>query len=500
MKTLFTTLFTCIILFTNTYAGKLHLASLFQEHMVLQRDMPLSIWGEAKPNASVFIQLASDSTRVTSNAEGMWKATLPAQKAGGPFTFSVRSASESHVFNDVMIGEVWICSGQSNMFMGYQQIPELKALDSLAQNIRSFRVKNTVAFSEQKYLDGSWQLKNPPSAVAFSFAYHLHKAIDVPVGIILTCWGSSSIEGWMPRDLTEKLPHFKSIMKEFDADTEKKAHIDSILSISGTRKRKDDIFLRTQPNILYNAMMKPLAPYACRGIVWYQGEANSRTMESMLQYGTSLPLWIKRLRKEWHNEKLNFIGVTLPAFGNKLHKKAKSDRILENPNAPSWAWIRESQLKALELSNTSMITTIDLGEKNNIHPKDKLPVGQRLALLAEKNTLGISIDAEGPTLKKISIKKNRIIVHFNNAQGLKTKDGEAPKAFFLADESQNWVQAEAKIKGKTVILQCAEISSPLYVRYAFAAMPKVNLVNRVDLPTRPFRSDTFSPPLAIEDQ
>ncbi|WP_430931145.1 sialate O-acetylesterase [Saccharicrinis sp. 156] len=487
------TLFISLLAHGNLVSQKLKLGSLFKEHMVLQREMPVKVWGEAIPHSHVIVILNGDSASVKVNMDGTWETTLPKQKAGGPYTFKIKSGSETIQFNDVLIGEVWVCSGQSNMFMGYHQIPEIKALDSILNNIRTFKVENTVAFKEQKYVGGKWEIKNPPSAVAFTFAYFLQKSIHMPVGIILTSWGSSSIEGWMPRDMTEKLPHFKNIMKKFDADGNKKVRIDSILSISGARNRKDDIFLRTQPNIIYNAMMKPLAPYACRGLVWYQGEANSNGMNNMIQYGTTLPMWVERIRHEWQKDDLQFMAVMLPGFGSKLHKKSKSDEILESPTAPSWAWIRESQCQVLTLPHTAVATTIDLGDKNNIHPSDKLPIGQRLALLAQKNTFNKSIMAEGPILKKTLVKKNRIVIHYTNAKGLKTTDGEDPSAFWLSDDTNTWYRASAKIKGKTVVLTCDKISKPLYVRYAFAAMPKVNLINDTNLPARPFRTDVFEP-------
>lgn len=482
-----------VLCITSVFAKELRLGSPFQEHMVLQQHMPITIWGEATINSLITITVDHKTINVKSDNNGNWKAVFPAHDAGGPYGFLVRSGSKKIEFNDVMFGEVWICSGQSNMFMGYGKTPEIKALDSLSKNIRTFTVKNTVAFTEQNYLNGKWELENPKSAVAFSFAYFLQKSINVPVGIILTSWGSSSIEGWMPRDMVTKLPHFKSIINDFDSDTKKKERIDSILSKQGKRLRKDDIFIRTQPNIIYNAMMKPLIPYTCRGMIWYQGEANAKNVEDMLQYGVTLPLWVNRLRTGWENNNLSFLGVMLPGFGWNLNKMNNATSLIESPEVNSWAWIRESQCKVLDLPNTGIVTTIDLGEQNNIHPKDKLPIGKRLALLAEKKIFNKDIIAEGPSVKSVSVKKNLIVVKLNQAQGLTTNDGNDPKAFWLSDGSGKWYPAEAKIKGKTIHLSSTELKKPLFVRYAFAAMPKVNLVNGAGLPTCPFRTDNFPP-------
>ncbi len=482
----------CLFIFAGVYAGELRLGSPFTEHAVLQRNMPIQVWGEAAPEAEVVVAFSNVNVSVKAGKEGKWQATLPKQKAGGPYKLKVSSGQEVIEFSDVMVGEVWICSGQSNMFMSYKNVPEIDSLRATAKNIRAFQFKNTVAFEEQDYIDGEWQLEVPNSAVAFSFAYFLEEATDVPVGIILTCWGSSSLEGWMPRDMTEKLPHFKNIMEKFDADAEKKAKIDSILTVE-ERSTRGDIFLRTQPNIIYNAMMKPFAPYSCRGIVWYQGEANANKIDGMLQYGKSLPLWIQRLRQEWNKPDLHFLGVMLPGYGKQLKPLELTDSLMESPEALSWAWMRESQCKALELPYTGIATTIDLGLKTNIHPIDKLPIGQRLALLAQKNTLGKKVVADGPVLNKVSQNGNSIVVSYKNAKGLKTLDGKTPTAFWVADETQNWARANATIKGKKVVLNSNEVKQPLYVRYAFSAMPKVNLVNGAGLPARPFRTDVFLP-------
>jgi sialate O-acetylesterase len=181
----------------------------------------------------------------------------------------------------------------------------------------------------------------------------------------------------------------------------------------------------------------------------------------------------------------------LPGYGKVLNTDKDIDP--KSPNAHSWAWMRESQLKALELPNTSVINTIDLGDVKNIHPKDKLPVGKRLSLMALKNVLNKKVKALGPTLKKVKIKKNTIVVCFNNVKKLKTTDGKAPTGFWLSDASGKWFPADAKLKGNKVVIKISEVEKPLYVRYAFTGKPNVNLVNEADLPAYPFRTDSFKP-------
>ena len=339
--------------------------------------------------------------------------------------------------------------------------------------------------------------------MAFSFAYFLEQAGDVPVGIILTCWGSSSLEAWMPRDMTETVPHFKTMMEEFDANTKNIEKINSILNGPRPWKRKDDIFLRQQTNILYNAMMNPLVPYGCRGMVWYQGERNAGSMFEMpegkwqarnsgiLKYGDTLKAWIERYRQGWGNDQMEIMIVMLPGYYKPM--KSGAEKGAQNPAAHSWAWMREAQLEVLDLPHTAVINTIDLGKEKNIHPADKLPVGKRLALMAARETLGQDVEAQGPVMKKVEVQDGQIVVRFDHAEGLKTVDGQPPTGFWIANDSKKWVKAEAKLEGETVVLNSSEIKEPQFVRYAFSGKPKVNLVNSADLPVYPFRTDTFKP-------
>ncbi|MGJ8725619.1 MAG: sialate O-acetylesterase [Roseibacillus sp.] len=493
-----------LVVFSLPLAAELRLASPFTDHMVLQREMAVPVWGWAKPGEEVTVSFAGQAKGIKAGEDGRWRVDLdPLSASFDSANLTVTSSSREKIaLKDVVVGEVWICSGQSNMQFATNSVPELKSLLPKAQNLRSFQVQNTVAFAEQETCEGEWKVVPPPSAVAFGFAFFLEQSAKMPIGIIQTCWGSSSIEAWMPRDMTETVPHFKTIMEEFDADTETRKKIQKALDAEPW-SRQEDVFLRRQPNILYNAMMKPLAPFACRGLVWYQGERNTQSMEGMVKepwfsrnsgmllYGGVLKKWIMRYRKEWGNEEMHFLIVMLPGYGNSLKKGP--DQGPESPTAHSWAWFRESQLQALELPHTGVANTVDLGDIKNVHPKDKLPVGQRLALLAARDTLGKEIVAEGPVKSKVEAKGGSLIVEFENGQGLATTDGEAPSGFWLADQSAKWVPAVVRVEGETVVLDSPEIKKPLYVRYGFAGKPKVNLVNGAGLPAYPFRTDDFKP-------
>ena len=486
-------------------SADLTVASPFSDNAVLQRDMQIPVWGTADAGVEVQVNFAGQTRVTTADANGEWRVDLVATKATSkPLEMRISSAQSPEIkITNIVVGEVWICSGQSNMAMGHKVIPEMKPLVSKTSNIRSFEVEHMVAFKEQDTCGGEWSVGPPTSAVAFAFAYHLQLAADVPVGIIHASWGSSSLEAWMPRDMIEVVPHFKTMMKDLDTNTTTREKITSILEGKQPWGRKDDVFLRRQTNILYNAMIHPLVPYACRGLVWYQGERNAQNMEGMvkvpwysrhsgiLKYGDTLNAWVRRYRKEWGNEAMQFQVVMLPGYGETLAGGENTGS--EHPGAHSWAWMRESQMKVLELKHTSVTNTIDLGHLKNIHPKDKLPIGKRLALLAARDTLGHKIVAEGPMMKSVEEKGGRLIVSFIHGSGLKTNNQQAPEGFWVTDESKKWVRANAEIKGQTVELHTEELKKPRYVRYAFAGKPNVNLVNAAGLPAYPFRTDSFAP-------
>lgn len=505
MKLLIGTLMLAAGLLPAGAHAELTVASPFTDNAVLQRDVPVPVWGTADAGATVTVAYADQRKSAVTGPDRRWTISLdPMTGSFTPEELSVTCPGQASIaYDNVVVGEVWICSGQSNMYMGVGRVPAAEALLPTAENIRSFTVKQTVAFTEQDSCEGQWVTQHPDSAVAFSFAYFLEDAADVPVGIIHASWGSSSLEGWMPRDVTDTLPHFKKLMDAFDADQANRENITAIIEGQVPWDRKSDIFLRTQPNILYNAMIHPLVPYACRGVVWYQGERNTGSLSDksdgpwkdwnagMTTYDEALTAWIQRYRQEWDREDLHLLVVMLPGFAKTLPGGPQDGA--NNPAARSWAWMRESQLEVLDLPHTAVANTIDLGHPTNIHPTDKLPIGQRLALLAAHDTLGHDIVAHGPMMKTVERQGDRLVVHFEHAQGLTTQDGNAPTAFWLADDSGQWVRADAELAGDTVILSSAELARPLYVRYAFTGKPTVNLVNEAGLPAYPFRTDTFDP-------
>ena len=495
--------FSQLLGFTHAWGAEFSLASPFTDHMVLQRGQPIPVWGTAETGAQVTVTFAGQERTAVTNDTGKWQLTLEAldgSAEGADFSAKTDRGGKIHLA-DVVVGEVWICSGQSNMQMGRNSVPELKGLSEA--NLRTFEVKRTVAFTEQDRVEGHWAVAGPGSAVAFGFAHFLEREADVPVGIILAAWGSSSIEAWMPRDMTGQFPHFRTIMEEWDANTGAQEKIKAALA-KGKWSGPEDIFMRRQSCILYNAMIKPLAPYACRGLVWYQGERNTRYISGMpdepwyhrvagiREYDEVLKGWMQRYRKEWRREDFHFLVVMLPGYGKLLESGPTMQP--NHPASHSWAWMRESQLAALDLPHTGVANTIDLGDAKDIHPRDKAPIGERLALLAAHDTLGLEVAARGPVFKSVTASGDRLVVQFDHADGLKTTDGEAPREFWIADRAAaEWQPATAKIMGQTVELHSPDVSRPAVVRYAFTGNPDVNLVNEAGLPAYPFRTDQGEP-------
>ena len=461
---------------------------MFGDHMVLQREIPVPVWGKAEPGDTITVRFAGQEVQTRATQDGKWMLQLPPMPASAEGReFLVEAKGVTKRFQDVLVGEVWICSGQSNMQYGWGTKSQARdnwggdaELAKLAEQstnlpIRCYDVPCNVSFAPTDECAGKWSTALPGSAVAFGFSHHLQKSLNVPVAVIVTCWGSSFIEGWMPIELSAELPHFKKIMDDFQKSEVIRTRIESAMKMG---IRDGMTFVRKQPNILYNAMLHPLIPYGCRGIVWYQGEANSDQPEL---YAASLPAWIGELRKRWKRDDLYVLGVMLPQYGE--------DKGVGDPK--SWAWFREAQAKGLKLPHVALINTIDLGDPKNIHPADKAPIVDRLARVARHDIHGEKIPARGPVYQNHKIEGATVTITLDHAEGLTTKDGKAPGGFWLAGEDRQWRPAQAAIKGPTVELQAEGVEKPVACRYAFSSSPAVNVINKAGLPAAPFRTDDW---------
>ncbi len=478
----------------------LKFGSPFQDGMVLQRGKPIKVWGTADSNNEVSISINGTTAVGISGVDGSWMIELPSMLAGGPYELEAVGNGETNTLMDVLVGDVWITFGQSNMVRPLSEMTNKQTyIDDIATNrmIRCLQIAQDAALSPQEsgsmiWLDNS----NPGSwgSVAAVFAHQMHEASGVPTAVIWAAWGSSSIEGWMPVQMTNDFPHFDTMMDHYQSIGEYIAgdiissrlpagystNLEGITAMVNGTETWDDIFIRTRPNIIYNQRIHPLLNFGISGFVWYQGEANAGTAENVAQYGFSLPGFVKEYRQLFGQGDLPFLGVQLPSY-----------------NSAHWAWFRESQSRIAALSNAYVAVTLDTGLVTDIHPYDKEPIGQRLALLGRKYVLGENIEAHGPTFESMSVSGDDVTIHFSHASGLSTDDALDPAEFELAGSDEIWHDATSSlISGVNVIIHSSSVLTPIAVRYAWSPAPvnEVNLINSVGLPAAPFRTDDWAMP------
>lgn len=477
------------------------LPALFSDHMVLQRDAAVPVWGKADPGEEVSVRMGDRTKTVQAGADGKWVVKFADLKAGGPHTLTVKGKNTITV-NDVLIGEVWLGSGQSNMallVLGANDFEREKTMANLPQ-IRMFTVASPSATTAQEDCQGTWVVCTPATVGRFSASLffcgrELHHVLGVPVGLIHSSVGGTPIEAWtspeVQRAATELKPFFAmteernaiivtpATLKKYERDlaawkeavkqakAEKKPLPRKPLDPREVQARKANV------GGLFNGKIAPLIPYAIRGALWYQGEANS-TPAKAPYYQYQLPLLVKDWRTRWGYE-FPFAWVQLPNF--------------DGPNR-DWPVVREAMLKTLALKDTGMAITIDIGEAKNIHPKNKQEVGRRLALWALGAVYGQKVSAtSGPLPAGHKVLGQEVVVSFKHADGgLIAKDGTL-KGFAIAGEDKQWKPAQARIAGDTVIVSSPAVSKPVAVRYAWENNPMCNLYNGAGLPASPFRTD-----------
>jgi sialate O-acetylesterase len=495
-----------------------HLASadvkphvLFTDGAVLQRDIPVPVWGTADDGEKVTVKFQGQEVSTTAK-DGKWMVKLAELKAGGPSTLTIEGKNKVEVV-DVLVGEVWICSGQSNMEWTLNKAAEFAAATESGKAndpmLRLYTVPKAVSDEpletikrnespgQRAWLSADAESAAKFSAVGYFFGRDLRKALGVPVGLIHTSWGGTASEAWTSKKTLEANPEFKGLLDDYQkalarypAAMEKhKAdlaeHKKKVEQAKAEGKRaptaprapggpKDP-----HPAGLYNAMLAPLVPYAIRGAIWYQGEANAGRA---FQYRTLFPAMIKDWRQSWGQGDFTFLLVQLAPY----------QKIVEQPAESAWAELREAQLMATHvLPKVGMAVITDVGEENDIHPKKKEPVGGRLALAARAIAYGESIVGSGPEYLGNSVKGNKVTLRFKNVgQGLIAKDGPL-KGFAIAGEDHKFVKAEAEIEGDTIVVHADQVEKPVAVRYGWANFPVVNLWNKEGLPATPFRTDDF---------
>lgn len=459
--------------------SQLSLPAMFSDNMVLQQKTNAPIWGKSSPNKSIKVVTTWNKKTYTaqSDANGIWKVFVKTPSAGGPYEINISSDNTTLQFKNILIGEVWLCSGQSNMEMpldGWGKINDYEKEISNANfpKIRLFQAKRTASnqpLEDIETTSDGWQVCSPTtisnfSATAYFFGKNLNENLNVPIGLIHTSWGGTLAEAWTSEQSLK-------LMTEF---------IEPIESFKKTRGSSDKIEnIHNKPNSLYNAMIAPIVPYAIKGAIWYQGESNANRA---YQYRTLFPLMINDWRSKW--------GYDFPFYFVQL---ANFRQINEEPTESDWAELREAQFKTLHLENTGMAVTIDVGDAGDIHPKNKQDVGKRLALQAREKTYGKKIISSGPLYKTYKIEDGKIIIYFQPSNSnLKVKEGSTLKGFAIAGPDKVFHWADAVISGDQVVVSSPKVSFPIAVRYAWSDNPVCNLYNEANLPASPFRTDDWT--------
>lgn len=472
LKPLLTGLLSCTLIL-NSYAD-VRLPALVGSNMVLQRNKPLNIWGWADKGEKVTVAFRKGTYTAITAANGQWKVQLPAQIAGGPFTMTI-SGHNTIKLDNILVGDVWVASGQSNMEMpvkGWGKVLNFEQEIAAANypQIRFFQVKHTTSTVPQDDVtpwEGGWQVCSPQSVPEFSsvgyfFAREIYGHQHIPVGVIHSSWGGTIAEAWTSGESLKKMPVFADSVKAFES-----------LATPQSPANPNKVTL------LYNAMLHPLLPYTIRGAIWYQGESNAGRA---YQYRELFPLMIKDWRKQWKNGDFPFYFVQLANFKDKKDQPEESD----------WAELREAQLMTLSLPNTGMASAIDIGDDKDIHPKNKQEVARRLSLIARAKVYGEKIPYSGPVYQSKQVVGNKVILTFKHADnGLLAKKSSTLKGFEVAGADKKFHWAEASISGNRVTVWSSEVANPVAVRYSWANNPDGNLYNGAGLPASPFRTDNF---------
>jgi sialate O-acetylesterase len=469
--------------------------ALISDGMVLQQGMKVPIWGSAGDDERVTVQFQGQTVSTTA-AGGHWQVKLNDLKAGGPFEMTIAGKNTLHLRN-ILVGEVWIASGQSNMEMALRSCAHAQTDIAASHDpmLRLFTVPHVTALEPRHELKGSWKESGPTtaasfSAVAYYFGRDLRKALNVPVGIIHSSWGGTLAEAWTAEAALERHPDFKNVKAQIQTAIAKyeaaKTGQDkngqagkgnTQKARAGARAPVNPAHNPNTPTALYNGMIAPLIPFAIKGAIWYQGESNASRAH---QYQTLFPAMIQNWRHDWGQGDFPFLFVQLAPWQN----------IVKEPQESQWAELREAQLfTSLHLPHTGMAVITDVGEEKDIHPKQKEPVGARLALAALAIAYGQNIAYSGPIYDHMKVEGNKALLYFKHTgRGLEARGGEMT-GFTLAGADKKFVNAQARIQGEHVIVESPEVAKPAAVRFGWANFPVVNLWNKDGLPASPFRTD-----------
>jgi len=493
--------------------AEVRLPRVFSDHMVLQQGQPVVVWGWAAPGESIEVQLGGNSARAVANDRGEWKVTLPKMAAGGPHGLQVKGSS-SVKFEDVLVGEVWLCSGQSNMEMGINAVRNGKAEAAAADypRIRLLMVPNKwtpepradiepaawKVCTPQTIVEGGW---NGFSAVGFLFGRELHQKLGVPVGLIDATWGGTVVQSWTPPEGFGEVPalqaEYERVLLGDPRSSSHQARLEEFLKeterwLGAAREAKEKRALvppmpvypaellppgnLQHATALYNGMIHPLAPFGIRGAIWYQGESN---LDDGARYADRMKALVAGWRKVWGQGEFPFFFVQIAPY----NYGGEAERM-----GPFW----EAQARAAaEIPNAGLAVINDIGDLKDIHPANKHDVAHRLALLALAKTYGQQdVVWSGPTFKSLSLEGDKLRVSFDHAEGgLVSRDGKPLTWFEIIDaEEGGFVPATAQMEGSIVVLSAPEVKRPVAVRFAWNMLAEPNLANRAGLPAGAFRA------------
>ena len=468
------------------------LPSILAEHMVVQQNLPVHLWGDAALGERVSVEFRGKHAETTPDALGHWSVYLPPGSAGGPFQLSIRGTNEI-IFNDILVGDVWFASGQSNMEfpMGLNHWWHLGVLNMESEisstnlpNLRLFHVD--MQYSALPKTDMSartWKAASPESvsdfsAVAYFFGKELVEKEGIPIGLIEADVGGTPIEAWTSLKALSTDSTYMPIFTQWADATDKEAKDEMRERLQGSQgqtipERRSRFF--SAPAYLYNAMVAPVTPFPIRGVIWYQGESNTDSVRAPL-YARMYPTLIDDWRNRWGEGDFPFLFVQLANF------KVAQD-------FSGWATVREAQLKTLALANTGMAVTIDVGDSSDIHPRNKQEVGHRLALWARAKVYGENnIAFSGPLFRQSTVEGSQVRIWFDYSENGLVVRGDDLRDFEIAGADGKFVPALAVIDGNTVVVSSPLIQSPVYVRYGWSSDPECHLYNKDGLPASPFTS------------
>ncbi|MDD5677894.1 MAG: sialate O-acetylesterase [Kiritimatiellae bacterium] len=494
------------LLSSSIVRGEVELPSLFGNNMVIQRELPVRVWGIAKPGEHVRVEIAEQKAECIADKNGNWVITLKPMQVGDPLEMTV-AGKNIIIIRNILVGDVWLASGQSNMDRDSSSSNARE--DVLAANypgIRLFTVGLRPSRVPLKDVEGKWSICGPEtaarfSAVAYCFGQQIHKELNVPVGLIKSARGGTHVESWVCK---ETVFGSDSDMKSFIEPWEKSARVwpEKKKQYETEFKRWRQACLTTPfldeperpfpwdpenhinyPGNLYNGMIAPLVPYGIKGVIWYQGEADAAGRAAGL-YGKLLPALVKNWRTVWNQGDLSFLIVQLSAWGKKQ---------VEPVEPSTWAVVREAQAQTLSVPATCMAVTIDINEEGNIHPKNLREIGQRLALAALGAVYKQKIVGSGPIYRSLTIEGNKVLLDFDHADGgLAIKGGENDaNGFAIAGENKKFVWAKARVEGNRIVVWSEDVKDLVAVRYGWANNPIVSFYNAAGLPASPFRTDNW---------